>query len=148
MKTLFAFLLTFLPVILSSAESRSLLEPRTATAKALDKPGVYEKGGTVFAQGESIHVVAKREAAELAALRDAAAKMAKLLAKEGLGPQRELARGVESSVLRETELLSWKLGRVKIEHVYQERWDAPDGKEAWSVRMMISIRRQSSVKRP
>jgi hypothetical protein len=46
---------------------------------------------------------------------------------------------VENAVLKESSLGSLKLGRARIETVYQERWEAPDGKEGWSVRVMISV---------
>lgn len=116
----------------------------TATAGAAtspDKPGFYEKDGDYFAVGEAVHVVATRDKAEKLALQDAVARAAALLEKKGLGKKRQIEKGVENAVVLQTDLGAFKLGKAKIETVYQERWEAPDGKEAWNARVMISIRK-------
>ncbi len=107
----------------------------------LDKPGFYERNGAYYAVGEAIHVSTRRDQAELAALKDAIDRLAATLEKKGLGKKNEIAKGVENAVLLETELKELKLGKAKLESVYQERWQAPDGDESWSARVMISIRR-------
>ena len=105
-----------------------------------EKPGSYEKKDTAYAVGDTVYVTASRAQAEQEALKNAIDKMAELLQKKGLGSKRDIALGVENSVTKETDLKAFKLGKARIESVYQERWEAPEGKEAWSVRVKISVR--------
>jgi hypothetical protein len=109
-------------------------------AVAKDKPGYYERQGTAYAVGETVRVVAARDQAELRAMKEAFAHMAELLEKKGLGSKKELELGVENAVTHESDLSAFKLGKVHIDSVVQERWEAPEGKDAWSVRVKISIR--------
>jgi hypothetical protein len=108
-------------------------------AKGKGKVISYESKGSVYAEGESFHLVTTREMAELAAIKDAVDKVAALLEKKGLGSKKDIVVGVENAVLKETDLKSFNLGKARIETVYQERWEAPDGKEAWSVKVKISV---------
>jgi len=108
-------------------------------AKAKGKAVSYEKKGSVYAEGETYRLVSTREMAELAAIKEAIDRVAVLLEKKGLGSKKDLAVGVENAVMKETSLSALKLGKARIETVYQERWEAPDGKEAWSVRVKISV---------
>jgi hypothetical protein len=110
-----------------------------ATLKGKGKALSYESKGSVYAEGETFHLVSTREAAELTAIKDAIDRIAAVLEKKGLGSKRDIAQGVENAVLKETDLKALKLGKVKIESVYQERWEAPDGKDAWSVKVKISV---------
>jgi hypothetical protein len=112
------------------------------TVQAMQTPGSYEKDGTVYAVGEVIRVKGSRHDAEMQALKDAAARLAAMLEKKGVGKKKDIALGVENAYKLETELKTYKLGKVQVENVYQERWEAPDGKESWNAKIVISVRRR------
>ena len=114
----------------------------TSTAKLYDKPGFYEKDGEYYAVGEAVHVVASRDKAEKLALKDAVDRALKALEKKNEGKKRAIDKGTENGQLLETQLNELKLGKARIQSVVQERWQAPEGKDAWDVRVMISIRRK------
>ncbi len=111
-----------------------------AAAKPKEKTGTYENKGGVYSVGDTIRVVGDRKKAELDALRDAIARLAAALEKKGVGNKKELSAGIENAVTHETELAAYKLGKVRVESVLQERWEAPEGKEAWSAKVKISVR--------
>jgi len=114
----------------------------TGTAKRLEEAGFYERDGEYVAVGEAVRVVASRDKAEKLALKDAVERALKALEKKNAGKKRSIEKGTENAALLETQLNELKLGKANIRSVYQERWQAPDGKEAWDVRVMISIRRR------
>jgi hypothetical protein len=116
-----------------------LLAGALTAATAPGKTGAFTKGRTAYAVGEAVRLVGPRERAELEALRVAVDQLAKLLERKGYGDQRELAQGVENALTKESDLTRWKLGRVRIDSVMQERWEAPDGKDAWNVKVKISV---------
>lgn len=111
----------------------------TGLAAAGAKAGAFTKGKVAYAVGETVKVVAPRDQAELQAMRDAIERLSKLLERKGYGKQRELATGVENALTRESDLAQWKLGKARIDSVLQQRWEAPDGKDAWSVKVKISV---------
>ena len=111
-------------------------------ASRLEEPGFYEKEGQYYAVGEAVHVVSSRSKAEELALKDAVERALKALEKKDQDKKRVLDQGTENGALVETQIRELKLGKAKIESVYQERWQAPEGKDAWNVKVMISIRRR------
>lgn len=127
---------------LNAAPSKVDAQGDSRAASSLDKPGFYEKDGQYYAVGEAVHVVASRDAAEKLALKDAVDRALKALEKKNMGKKRKIEKGAENAALLETQLNELKLGKTTIESVYQERWQAPDGKDAWDVKVKISIRRR------
>jgi hypothetical protein len=117
----------------------SLLPAAPAATK--DKSKAYEKSGKVWALGE-VKVVGQRDKAHEAALRAAAAKAAALLEAKDSEKQARLAEGLFNAVQRDSSLASFGLGMARLESVIEERWEAPDGKEAWSVRLKFSVLRR------
>lgn len=126
----------FLTVVLVSA---GLLG--AAKAKDKEQAGAYESKGSVHVVGETIHVLGTRSEAEIQAMKDAAARLALFLEQKGYGKKKDIVVGVENAVLKETDLKTYKLGKVRVDSVLQERWEAPDGKEAWSVKVKLTLRR-------
>jgi hypothetical protein len=127
---------------LAAAPIKIEVSGNTTAAKSLDVPGFYEKDGEYYAVGEAVHVVATRDKAEKLALKDAVDRALKALEKKNAGKKRKIEKGAENAALLETQLNELKLGKATIESVYQERWQAPDGKDAWDVKVKISIRRR------
>lgn len=127
---------------LTAAPSKIEGPGNSNTAKKLEEAGFYERDGEYVAVGEAVRVVASRDKAEKLALKDAVERALKALEKKNAGKKRAMEKGTENAVLLETQLNELRLGKANIRSVYQERWQAPDGKEAWDARVMISIRRR------
>jgi hypothetical protein len=132
------------PTAQAMSSKAQALTPSAQASATPEKAGAYESGGTLYAVGETVHIKVKREQAEQQALKDAIDRMAAELVKLGHGQKRDLVLGVHDAVTKETDLGRFDLGTARLESVYQERWDgAPEGLEAWSVQVKISVRLKS-----
>jgi hypothetical protein len=110
-----------------------------AGAALSGEPKPVEHGKLLYFEGESSSHAASRMAAEKDAIKSAATRAGEWLEQKGLGKKWDIARGVESASVRETEVSAYHLGKVRIENIYQERREGPDGQDAWSARVKISI---------
>jgi hypothetical protein len=124
-----------------AAEAKLHFVGSSPTAKPRWKSKPYELSNVFYAVGRSARLDSL-EGARLLAIKDASAQAAQFLETQGFGEKRTIAPSIENSVLKETELGSVKLGKVKIEGLYQEHWQSTDGKDVWSVRLLLSIRRK------
>lgn len=114
----------------------------SGTAAAAISPSATAQDDNKLYVMKEVRVVAKRSAAENAALA-AAAKQALDEARLRHWTDKKITvHDLIQAVTREEGLAAYDLGPARIESMTQQRIEDPNGQEAWRCRLVLSLRRK------